>query len=91
MERRRLVTNETGRLMLLVMEMEGWDCWLRPGESVEIRAEVRSPAADFVLAEEPDGVTVWPDLDMGVIKVWQGDREVEIGHQRPAGWPDGDA
>lgn len=89
MERRRVVTNDTGRLMLLFVEVEGWDCWLRPGEAVELRAEVASPAAEFVFTDNPDGVTVWPHREMGVISVWQGGQEVEIGHQRPAGWPRG--
>ncbi|MBI1322849.1 hypothetical protein GC170_06655 [bacterium] len=87
MERQRVVTNVTGRLMLLFVEMEGWDCWLLPNEAVELRAEVDSPADDFELQDTPEGITVWPSRGMGVITVWQGDREVEIGHRRPDGWP----
>jgi len=89
MERRRVMTNETDRLLLLFIEMEGWDCWLRPGESAELRAEVASLATDFKFTDNPDGVTVWPDNKMGLISVWQDDQEVAIGYQRPAHWPEG--
>jgi hypothetical protein len=85
MERRHLVTNGSVRLMLLFVEPEGRDCWLRPGEAVELRAEVESPTADFEFTDNPDGITVWPDREMGVITVWQGDQEVETGYQRPVG------
>ena len=86
LERRRLLTNDTERLMLLFVEPEGWDCWLLPNEAVELRAEVESPADDFEFQDNPEGFTVWPSLGMGVISAWWGSREVEIGHQRPAGW-----
>ncbi len=86
-ECRRLVTNDTERLLLLFVEPEGWDCWLLPNQTVELRAEVESPAADFEFMEIPEGITIWPSLGMGVITVWQGESEVEIGHRRPADWP----
>lgn len=86
MERRQELTNDTGRLRLLFVEVEGWDCWLKPCEAVELCAEVTSPTDQFVFTDNPDGVTVWPGGEMGIITVWQGGGEVEIGHQRPADW-----
>ena len=82
-----MVTNETERPTLLFVEPEGWDCWLLPGEVVELRAEVESSADDFEFQDTPEGITVWPSLGMGVISIRQDGREVEIGHRRPAGWP----
>ena len=83
MERRRLVSNDTDRLMLVFVELEGWDCWLRPGESIELQAEVESADADFEFTDNPDGITVWPSLGMWRITAWQGDREIACGYQRP--------
>lgn len=86
MERRRLVTNDTDRLMLLFIEPEGWDCWLRPGEAAELRAAAESLTDDFMLTDNSDGITAWPSQGMGLISVWQDGRQVECGHQRPVGW-----
>jgi hypothetical protein len=72
--------------MLLFIEMEGWDCWLRPGESVELRAEVESVADDFDLVEIQHGTQVYPSPGMGMITVHQGDRDLECAHQRPSWW-----
>jgi hypothetical protein len=84
-EKRQVVTNTTDRLMLVFTEPEAQDCWLRPGEAVEVRAEVASPADDFELEETPRGVTVWPSRGMGYISTWAGGVELSRGHQRPAG------
>jgi hypothetical protein len=73
--------------MLVFVEPEGWDCWLRPGESAELRAVIHSPTADFEIVDNPDGITVWQSNDMETVSVWQENREVQIGYQRPARWP----
>jgi hypothetical protein len=86
MEKRRILTNTTDRLMLVFTEPVAQDYWLWPGESVEVRAEVTSPADDFELEDTRDGVTVWPSLGMGYISTWAGGVELPCGHQRPAGW-----
>jgi len=86
MECRRPIRNETDRLMLVFVEMEGWDCWLRPGESAELRAEIDASTDDYELTDNPEGITAWPSRGMGIISVWQGDRQLECGHQRPIGW-----
>ena len=86
MEKRRVVTNTTERLMLVFTEPEAQDYWLRPGESVEVRAEVSSPADDFELKMTPEGVTVWPSNGMGYISVWSVTELLACGHQRPDGW-----
>jgi hypothetical protein len=85
-ELRKAVTNDTDRLMLVFIEPEGWDCWLRPGESAEVRAGAVSPADSFVFEEHGEGVTVWPSDGMGVISVYQNGCPLECGHQRPDGW-----
>lgn len=86
MERTRIITNTSKRLMLVFVELEGWDYWLRPGESLEIRALIDSPDADFEIVDNDNGITVYPSLDMGSISVWQSDRIIDGGYQRPAGW-----
>jgi hypothetical protein len=86
MDKRRVLTNTTDRLMLVFTEPEAQDYWLRPGESVEVRAEVASPGDDFELEDTPYGVTVWPSRGMGYISTWAGGVELVCGHQRLAGW-----
>jgi len=85
-EKRRVITNTGDRLMLVFTELEAQDFWLRPGESVEVRAEVTSTDDDFELDDNPDGVTVWPSNGMGYISTWAGGVELSCGHQRPSGW-----
>jgi len=86
LEKRRTVTNTSDRLMLLFIEPEAWDCWLMPGESIELRAVVESSADDFELRDNSDGVTAWPSWDMGIISVHQAGQELQCGHQRSDGW-----
>ena len=88
MMRRRIITNDTPRLMLVLTEILGEDYWLQPGESLEVRAGVESLSADFELQETSKGITVWPGSDMdGIITVWQDDELLACGHQLPEGWP----
>lgn len=84
---RRTVTNDGDRLMLLFVEMEGWDCWLRPGESVELRADVEFDQDDFDFADCQHGMVVYPSNGMGMITVHQGNKELDCAHQRPDWWP----
>lgn len=83
MEKRKAITNSGSGLMPLYTEPEGQDFWLRPGETVEIRAEVASASADFDVDARPDGVTVWPSNDMGYISTWSAGKLLECGYQRP--------
>jgi hypothetical protein len=82
-EKRRLVTNAGQSLMLLSTEPEGQDFWLRPGESLEMRAEVKSELGDFELVEEPEGLSAYPSEGMGYISVWANDTLLQCGYQRP--------
>ena len=41
--------------MLVFIEPEAQDYWLRPGESIEIRAEVASSEDDFILKDKSEG------------------------------------
>jgi hypothetical protein len=83
-EKCKTITNSGAQLMPLYTEPEGQDFWLRPGETVEVRADVDSPAAaDFEIEEGLDGVTVWPSHDMGYISTWSSGKVLECGYQRP--------
>jgi hypothetical protein len=84
---KKTIANNSDRLMLLFIEIEGWDCWLQPGEAVELRASVESSDDYFDIKETQDGMTIYPSQGMGMITVHQGYEELECGHQRPAGWP----
>jgi len=86
MEKRRVLTNVTDRLMLVFTEPEAQDYWLQPGESIELRAAVESPDDGFEFEDNHDGVTVWPSIGMGYISTWAGGEQLTCGHQRPAGW-----
>jgi len=88
MEKRRVVTNSTDRLMLVFTEPEAQDYWLQPGESVELRAEVESETDDFEFEENDEGLTVWPSTGMGYIATFsENGRLLRCGYQRPEGWP----
>jgi hypothetical protein len=82
-EKRKLVTNTRQSLMMLSTEPEGQDFWLRPGESLEMRAEVKSELVDFELVEKPEGVSAYPSEGMGYISVWANGTLLQCGYQRP--------
>jgi hypothetical protein len=79
----RQMTNTSNGLLLLVTEPEGQDFWLRPGETVELRADVESEADDFELTEGDQEISVWPSAGMGCIGVWLHGQPLHCGHQRP--------
>jgi hypothetical protein len=85
MEKRRLVTNDRKSMLLIFTEPEAQDFWLRPGESLELSAEVDSPSDDFEFQEVENGYQVYPSDGMGYISAWIGGRELAVGHQRPNG------
>lgn len=85
MVRRRILTNTTGQLMLVLVEPYALDYWLRPGESVELRAEVDAPDEDFELEDGDEGIVVTPSSGMGFVEVYAGDVALPRGHQRPEG------
>lgn len=85
-EKRQELMNTSKRLMLVFTEPEAQGYWLRPGETVELRAEIASPVDYFQLDNNRDGVTVWPSDGMRYISVWAGGLELRCGHQRPVGW-----
>lgn len=86
MERRQTVDNRGDRLLMIFTEPEGQDYWLKPGDKFEVRAPITSADAMFEIALHDDGVIVYPSHDMGYVSVWCNDIELDVGHQRPAGW-----
>jgi hypothetical protein len=83
----RRMTNTGSELMLLVTEPEGEDFWLRPGETVELHADVASDTDDFAVTETEQEVSIWPSAGMGHITVWGRGRQLPCGHQRPTESP----
>ena len=83
MEKRKTITNIGPGLMSLYTEPEGQDYWLMPGETVEIRANIESPSADFEIEKAENSITVWPSNDMRYISTWSKDELLECGYQRP--------
>jgi hypothetical protein len=87
------LTNRTDRLLLILVERkamqgESRDYWLRPDEELEVRAEIPTDEDHFHLEDIPEGILVGYFGDMEYITVWQGDRELDCGYQRPDGWPE---
>ena len=80
------MTNSGDRLLLVFTEPEAQDFWLRPGESVEVRADIKSLEDNFQVTENSNGITFWPLDGMGYISVWANERELYCGHQRPDNW-----
>ena len=86
-EKRRTITNESDRLMLVWTEPIAEDYWLKPGESLEIVAKARSESCDYELEVHEEGVTVSAHADMDFFfTVLQRGVELKCGHQRPGGW-----
>ena len=73
--------------MLVFTEPEGQDFWLKPGQTVELRAEIEFDEAVFIQEETKEGVTIWPSVGMGYIETYLKDILLECGFQRPHGWP----
>jgi hypothetical protein len=92
MERRQRIRNGSNKPLLIYVEPEAWDFWIRPGEECELRAEVTAAHANFELVTFEDGelicVSVYPPLEMGDISLWGNGVKLELAHQRPDGWPE---
>ena len=87
--RRAVFTNIGDEPIGFFVELEGWDYWLWPGETVEFHAHVWSEDAEFEYHFSRDGaqcVQIYPANDMGDIKAIQNGVELEGGHKRPPGW-----
>lgn len=82
-QKTRQMTNTGDGLLLLFTEPEGQDFWLRPGETVELRAPVESEFDDFELTGQDQEIAVWPSAGMGSISVWLRGQPLNCGHQRP--------
>jgi hypothetical protein len=86
MERRQTVDNQGDKLLMVFVEPEALDYWLKPGDAFELRAPITDPKANFEIALHEEGISVCPPHEMGYITVWCGDEELDFGHQRPTGW-----
>ncbi len=85
---RHTLVNNSDKPFCLFVEPEGWDCWLLPGETVEIRCNSITPTAQFEFSNHEDGISVYPSNDMeGLVAVYSGDTELECAHNRPPNWP----
>ena len=85
-EKIKVITNTGTHLMLVCTEPEGQDYWLRPGESLELRADIASGDEDFEISTHDQGLTAYPTTDMGYISAWSDGKELPCGHQRPIGF-----
>lgn len=85
--RHAVFTNNGNVPICVFVELEGWDYWLWPGETLEIRASVWSENAEFEYHISPDGLQVFPAHEMGDITVHQDGMQLDGGHKRPPDWP----
>lgn len=85
--RRTVFTNTDNVPLAIFIELEGWDYWMLPGESLEIRASVWADEAEFEYNISREGLQVYPANDMGDIAVFQNGTKVDGGHKRPPNWP----
>jgi len=86
-EKRRTITNDTDRLMLVWTEPLAEDYWLRPGESLEVVANARAAHDEFEIENNDDGLTVFASMGMTpFFDVFQNGVKLECGHQRREGW-----
>ncbi len=73
--------------MLVFVEPEAFDFWLKLGERCELIADVEGEEAPFDFVATEEGVTVYPEPGCGQISVIQDGKELICGHGRPSDWP----
>ncbi|MDH6711016.1 hypothetical protein P3T27_007768 [Kitasatospora sp. MAA19] len=79
------IENRIDQRVELMLEPEGSDFWMEPGEAVVVNCE--APAGTeipFVVQVTDDGISVWSNYGPG----WVSDRageDLDIGHNRPDG------
>ena len=78
-EKRRVMTNTTDRLMLVFTEPEAQDYWLRPGESLEVRAEVELAEDDFELDDDNEEGEQGSPTDLSWANFVAARKELETG------------
>jgi hypothetical protein len=83
---RLTIENRRKAEMLVFIEPEALDIWLKPGEICELVASKVEEDAHFELRQTEDGVTVFPSRGCGSISAFQNGCELACGHQRPANW-----
>ncbi len=84
---RLVIENKRKTTILVFIEPEAFDFWLKAGEVCELVAEKNDEQAHFEIQQTEEGVTAFPAGNCGPIAVFQGGIELECGHQRPEGWP----
>jgi hypothetical protein len=82
------VENKRDVSMLIFVEPEAMDYWLRPGEACEVVAPAEDEGAHFEIQHTDEGMTIFPSRGCGSISVFQRGAELKCGHQRPAGYYD---
>jgi hypothetical protein len=83
------LANKSKALLLVQIEPEGADFWLRPGEEFDLEAQAKKEDGRMEVHHCDCYVAVFPaTADVGYISVMQKGVELECGHQRPAGWPE---
>jgi hypothetical protein len=82
------ITNRSKAPLLVQIEPEGADFWLRQGEEFDLQAEAKKEDGRMEVQHCDGYLAVFPSRDVGYISVYQKGVELECGHQRPAGWPE---
>lgn len=77
------IENRSDRRMELMLEPEGSDIWLEPGEAVVVNSEA-PPTTEipFVVQMTNDGVSVWSNYGPGSVSTRAGE-DLDTGHNRP--------
>ena len=76
------LANSSGNLLMLMIEPEGADYWLSPGEEVELRAGSKKKGGRFVVQYCDDHIAILP-WDVRSITVFQDGAKLKCGHKRP--------
>lgn len=83
MTRSTTIENRTQKKQLVFIEPEAMDYWLKPRDSLELRADVVTFDANFEFCITDEGLTVFPSRNMSSISVHMAGIELKCGHQRP--------
>ncbi|MFJ4187220.1 hypothetical protein [Kitasatospora sp. NPDC089509] len=77
------IENRSDRRMELMLEPEGSDFWMEPGDALVVNSEA-PPGTEipFVVQMTDDGVSVWSNYGPGWVSTRAGE-DLDTGHNRP--------
>jgi hypothetical protein len=83
---RNLIQNKSSKKILVFVEPEAMDYWLKPEEELELVADAENETARIEFQYSEKGITAFPSKNCGTIFAYQNGVQLECGFQRPSDW-----